>query len=105
MKFQPSRPRDGTAPQYENDILAILSYAAAESSTKEPWLDVKAIENGTGVVYRRITRIFYMEKYNRGKAMSFIAQRYGYLYKLKKFQSRPGTFNNFKWKISVVKVL
>ena len=102
MKFQALRPRDGTAPQYENDILAILSFVKTNTSIKNPWMDVRTIEKGTGVVYRRITRIFYMEKYNKGKAMQFIAHRYGYRYKLRKFHSRPGTFNNFKWKLSVV---
>ena len=64
---------------------------------------MKEIEEAIGVVYRRITRIFYLEKYNKGKAMSFIADRYGYRYLLRKFPSRPGTFNGFKWVLSVVK--
>ncbi len=102
VKFTPSRPRDGLAPQYENDILAILSFVKTNATIKDPWMDVREIEKGTGVVYRRITRIFYMDRYNKGKAMPFIAHRYGYRYKLRKFHSRPGTFNNFKWKLSVV---
>ncbi len=101
VRYHPRRPRDGTAPQYENDILAILAYCSIQQPAGK-WIDVKDIEKATGVVYRRITRIFFMEKYKKGRAMEFIAERYNYQYKLRKFPSRPGTFNGFKWCLSVV---